>query len=249
MLRLGRGQKVVICGFLGKRREKSKVTFCPLDIGSRADIQIVSTPGDELKDIPDLHDKFRGIPAHSSVRVTGILKERPPKSTDGGRVSKSKTRWDVQLTNVELLNEFPKDIIVSKDAVWPLSARHLQMRFDPLLRDRLFVRSKLSLVARNHLDKQRFHEFETPVLFKSTPEGAREFIVPTRRPGLAYALPQSPQQYKQILMAGGMMNYFQFARCFRDEDSRADRQPEFTQVSYSTDPARLIDLLIEVAGY
>lgn len=135
---------------------------------------------------------------------------------------------EISITEAVCLNEFPKDIIVSSDVKFPPEKRHLQIMNDLQLYNALKRRSNVGLAIRYHLSQ--WQEVETPVLFKSTPEGAREFLVPTRKPGFAYALPQSPQQYKQILMASGIGRYFQFARCFRDEDLRADRQPEFTQV-------------------
>lgn len=140
---------------------------------------------------------------------------------------------EIAVQHVEPLNDIPSDIIIKQDTVFGPDQRHLQLRTDPALRSNIILRSKTINRARLHLTESDWKEIETPILFKSTPEGAREFLVPTRQKGLAYALPQSPQQYKQILMASGFTKYFQFARCFRDEDLRADRQPEFTQVRYS----------------
>lgn len=135
---------------------------------------------------------------------------------------------EIELLDVQVLNKSPSDINASTS--FGPDQRHLQLKSNTNLRLALNFRSKLYQTIYNRLLEQGYQHIETPLLFKSTSEGAREFLVPTRRDGLAYALPQSPQQYKQLLMASGIPKYFQIARCFRDEDMRADRQPEFTQV-------------------
>lgn len=232
-------------GFLGKRRDKSStLTFCDLDAYYTPHVQIVSQiiDGDEHNTSAACHAELRSIPSYSPVICTGKLVPRPRRIQDALEFGDHKgvepkypmdNLWDLKLRQIRPLNQFPKDIVVSKGQIWAAKQRHLAMRFDRLLRDRIRFRDFLTATAREQLRIHRFEEIETPMLFKSTPEGAREFLVPTRRPGYAYALPQSPQQYKQLLMAGGFRQYFQFARCFRDEDLRADRQPEFTQVCVS----------------
>ena len=139
---------------------------------------------------------------------------------------------NIEVTSFQVLNDFPLSIIAKRETNFPPERRHLQLRTKSTLRKAIRARSKAMAETRKYMFLKGFDEIETPLLFKSTPEGAREFMVPTRKKGMAYALPQSPQQYKQLLMASGFSRYFQFARCFRDEDMRADRQPEFTQVSY-----------------
>ena len=217
------------------------------DLGSS--IQIISTARNPQHIMLPNHGRLKTLRPHTPVALTGILKKRDhSKDVDGESMKTIKT-VEVQMLKVQSLNDFPSDIIVTPETVFPPEKRHLQLRTEKGLRSALAIRAKVASVCRDELGKmQGFMEVETPILFKSTAEGAKEFIVPTRRKGLAYALPQSPQQYKQILMASGVSRYYQLAKCFRDEDLRADRQPEFTQVrvesgGFTSGVAKLIGAL------
>lgn len=225
----GREEEVVVHGYLGLRREVSKnLCFVPLfNKDFSHSVQIVSSAnnGDGRS-----HAQLRKLKLYSPVAIRGTLKPRRPAAHSKPSDIEAAKQVDIQLSSLYCLNEFPSDIN-TKDAIYPPEQRHLQLKTDRSLRDALAFRARVADVCRDQLGQsQGFLEVETPLLFKSTPEGAREFIVPTRHRGLAYALPQSPQQYKQILMASGISQYYQIARCFRNEDLRADRQPEFTQV-------------------
>lgn len=228
-------EQIVLHGYIGARRDASKsLTFAELhDKHLGSVVQLVSTPtkGEEGTDTP--HQILRSIEEHTPVAVSGIIKARKaPKSSNGedGKPSII-TAVEIKVEKITALNAFPKDIIMAHDTVFSPEQRHLQIRNEGSLRHALAFRSNAARIIRDELCAQHdFLEIETPLLFKSTPEGAREFLVPTRTPGMAYALPQSPQQYKQILMGSGIPRYMQIAKCFRDEDLRADRQPEFTQV-------------------
>ena len=228
-----KGEHVVLHGYLGSTASLSKKLFFVQLISKdrTRSIQIVSSPEILPGKEPKADGLVRSLPMHTPVAVAGLLRGRKQQPLhDSGDIEKIKD-VEVDLLSVQTLNEFPSDIIATPDTVFSPEQRHLQLRADVSLRAALANRSAIGHSLRSQLCDLGFIEIETPLLFKSTPEGAREFIVPTRQKGLAYALPQSPQQYKQILMGSGITKYFQFARCFRDEDLRADRQPEFTQVS------------------
>lgn len=232
---------VVVYGYLGAYTTLSKKTLVAQLISRDLDcsIQILCWPDHGL--VSTALPKIKLLRPHTPVVVSGYMKNRivregrdePMRKIQGrdGPIRKILNR-EISVQEVQCLNQFPSDIIVTPDTVFPPEQRHLQLRMDKSLHDALAVRAQTARICRDELgEKQGFMELETPLLFKSTSEGAREFVVPTRRKGLAYALPQSPQQFKQILMASGISRYYQIAKCFRDEDLRADRQPEFTQVS------------------
>ncbi|KAH7313657.1 tRNA synthetases class II-domain-containing protein [Stachybotrys elegans] len=215
-----------LVGFLGKRRTVSKnLSFADLVTPSGARFQVCANG--ELHH--EAHRLFRQTPAHTPVCVEvnfDSVDAQQPAETAASDAS----RPTVYLEDIRHLNSFPQDVIVTPFVQFPPAKRHLQIRFHPELKARLEFRSWLKGVLNQGLLEKGFTDVETPTLFKSTPEGAREFLVPTRQRGTAYALSQSPQQYKQVLMAGGITRYMQWARCYRDEDSRADRQPEFSQL-------------------
>lgn len=249
-------RQVVLHGYLGTRRDASKsLTFAELhDIGLACRVQLVSTAVKGVNGADSPHQLLQRLAEHTPVAVEGtIVSRKAPKATNvDENKSSAVTSVEIKVENLVPLNAFPEDVIMTEETAFQPEQRHLQIRNHKPIREALAFRSKAARVIRDELcDNHGFTEIETPLLFKSTPEGAREFLVPTREAGYAYALPQSPQQYKQILMASGIPRYLQIAKCFRDEDLRADRQPEFTQVDLEMafakgeDVMRIIETVIK----
>ena len=225
------GQTVTLSGWVHSRRDLGGVIF--IDIRDREGrTQTVFDPSDLPKELFDCAASLR---SEAVISVTGRVRQRPD-GTNNPKIASGEV--EVMVSELNVLNQaevlpFPVDdpeAAAKVNEELRLEHRYLDMRRPEMVRN-LRLRSKAATATRVYFDEQGFLEVETPILFKSTPEGAREFLVPSRlHPGQFYALPQSPQQFKQILMVAGVERYFQLAKCFRDEDLRADRQPEFTQI-------------------
>ena len=221
------GKHAVLMGWMNRRRDLGSIIF--LDLRDRTGItQVVINK--ELN--PAAHAKAETLRNEYVVAVTGTVKQR-----DASTVNKNIPTGEVELVVEELriLNESKQLPFLPGDTVLPNEEMRLKYRYLDLRRDamqfNLEMRHRVSKAIRDYLSSQGFLEIETPFMTRSTPEGARDYLVPSRvQPGSFYALPQSPQMFKQILMISGCERYFQIVRCFRDEDLRADRQPEFTQI-------------------
>jgi len=246
------GREIRIAGWVHRRRDYGGLIF--IDLRDRYGLtQIVINEAEA----PEAAAVARAVRSEFVLEIAGKVARRLP-GTENAKLATGDI--EVQAGSVEILNEAktPPFYINEPDAPVDeslrLRYRYLDIRRQPML-DRLLLRSELVKAVRDAHNRAGFVEIETPILLKSTPEGARDFIVPSRlQPGSVYALPQSPQQLKQLLMVAGMDRYFQIARCFRDEDLRGDRQPEFTQLDLEmsfVDEQRVMDfvetMIVEVS--
>ncbi len=222
------GETVTIKGWVNTRRDMGKITF--LDMRDRSGlVQVVCVP-QELSEraqtaVPDLRSEY-------CLAITGVVQKRGEKQINPNLATGTVEilAKDIEVLNTAKTPPFELEDTSKVNEELRLKYRYLDMRSPRMLRN-MVLRDKVIAFFRNYLRNQGFLEIETPILTKGTPEGAREFLVPSRmHPGQFYVLPQSPQQFKQLLMVGGLEKYFQIARCFRDEDQRGDRQPEFTQL-------------------
>ena len=219
------GETVEICGWVNRRRDHGGVIF--IDLRDRSGlVQVVYDP-----DIEDVFKMAEQVRNEFVMKITGLVRARPEGTTND---QLSSGQIEILGKQLEILNkaETPPFQIdedeVSEDI--RLRYRYVDLR-RPIMQERMMLRSKVSRLLRNYLDDNGFMDMETPMLTKATPEGARDYLVPSRvHAGKFFALPQSPQLFKQLLMMSGFDRYYQVVRCFRDEDLRADRQPEFTQL-------------------
>ncbi|MDA0121480.1 MULTISPECIES: aspartate--tRNA ligase [Vibrio] len=222
------GQTVELCGWVNRRRDLGGLIF--IDMRDREGIvQVVVDP-----DMADAYEVANTLRNEFCIKLTGEVRVRPES-----QVNKDMATGEVEIlaTGLEIINRsdvLPLDFNQKNSEEQRLKYRYLDLR-RPEMSDRIKLRAKASSFVRRFLDDNGFLDIETPVLTKATPEGARDYLVPSRvHKGSFYALPQSPQLFKQLLMMSGFDRYYQIVKCFRDEDLRADRQPEFTQIDIET---------------
>jgi aspartyl-tRNA synthetase len=240
------GHNVVLMGWVNRRRDLGNIIF--LDLRDRTGLTQVVITADAGA---ELHKKTEGLRSEYVIAVIGHVKLR-----DAATINQNIPTGEIEVVadELRLLNDSkplpfsPSDNDIANEEV-RLKYRYLDLR-RPEMHANIALRHRVTLAIREYLNAQGFYEIETPMMTRSTPEGARDYLVPSRvHPGEFYALPQSPQQFKQILMIAGFDKYFQIARCFRDEDLRADRQPEFTQIDLEMTFARPEGVYAIVEGF
>jgi len=233
------GETVTVAGWVHSVRDHGKVLF--IDLRDRTGLLQVVSGGWT----PEAYEVLKTVGPEWVVQITGTVAARPEKLVNPDIITGT---VELQAAQVTVLSEsltppFPIDQdTVELDEEMRLKYRYLDLR-SQRMHANMTARAKLFDATRRFFVGEGFTEIDTPVLTATTPEGARDYVVPTRKPGQFYALPQSPQQFKQLLMVAGMERYFQIARCFRDEDSRKDRQPEFTQLDFEMSFVEQEDIL------
>ena len=239
------GQQITLAGWVHRRRDQGGLIF--LDLRDRWGItQIVV----DQQSMPDAHSVADSTRLEYVIQVTGDVRQRPAgaENNDLATGGIEVIGTDITILNASKTPPFPinRDDFIDEES--RMAYRYLYLR-RPDIQKNLVLRHRVVKFMRDYLDKRGFVEIETPILFKTTPEGARDFLVPSRlNPGEFYALPQSPQQLKQLLMVAGYERYFQIARCFRDEDLRGDRQPEFTQLDLEMSFVQRDDVMALIEG-
>ena len=234
-----KGEEVSICGWVDVRRDQGKMVFMDMrDMSGK--VQCVVLPGSNGI------DTAKEMRSEWVLRITGKVNARPERNIKQGVVNGD---IELEVLEIEVLNKaetLPFDITTNTNVInedTRMKYKYLDLRSERM-QNNIRMRDKIITFFRNYMHKNDFVEIETPILMKGTPEGSREYLVPSRLwPGTFYALPQSPQQFKQLSMVAGFEKYFQIARCMRDEDTRGDRQPEFTQLDFEMSFVNQEDIL------